>query len=300
MSASFAQPSGLAIAPNHVLYVADSETSSVRAVDLTSGAVRTVVGQDLFVFGDVDGDKTTTRFEHPIGIAFGDGHLYVADTYNSKIKQVDPATGQTKSLAGGRDHQLFFEPNGLFVQAGKLTVVDTDHARLVSLDEAGATKRPPAPIAITGLTAPTRGVAVVAANPDGPPIRADQKLTLPNVRLASKGESTVHFGWSAPKGTGVNEDAPFRIRWRSSEGLARAPDDVKTVGKTAENGLDVGIDPLPAPAASLVGDIDLVVCDIETHRVCVPLRREITLNLDLAADGPHSASVAIPLPEAKP
>src|SRR6185436_20663029 len=101
LDAAFAQPSALAFdKTKKELYVLDSETSSVRAINVEKNVVRTVVGKDLFVFGDVDGDKDTARFQHPIGMAFADGALFVADSYNSKIKRVDPATGASKSLFG--------------------------------------------------------------------------------------------------------------------------------------------------------------------------------------------------------
>jgi DNA-binding beta-propeller fold protein YncE len=264
--------------------------------------VRTVVGKDLFVFGDVDGDAQTARFEHPIGIAFAGGKLYVADTYNSKLKVVDPATGKTQTLAGGRDHQAYFEPNGLFVQGGRLYVVDTNHARVVStgLDayrDKTALAAAPVPLVLAGLTPPPHGIAVAAVNAD-PKLPPAPKIDLPEIHVAATGASVVHLTWDAPKGTGVNEDAPLKVRWRSSEGLARVPDDVKTVGGAVKSGLDVAIEPLHAPAATLTGDLDMVVCDVATHRVCVPLRREITLGLELDAAGPHSATAKIPLPAA--
>ncbi len=105
-SASFAQPSGLA-GDGTWLYVADSEGSSIRAVPLNPRAeVRTVVGTSqlpvarLFTFGDVDGPAGQARFQHPLGVAFHEGRLYVADTYNNKIRVVDPADGTTRTLAG--------------------------------------------------------------------------------------------------------------------------------------------------------------------------------------------------------
>jgi DNA-binding beta-propeller fold protein YncE len=72
----------------------------------------------------------------------GDGLLYVADTYNSKIKTVDPETRRARTLLGGDGHgwrdgaePLFYEPGGLDLAAGKLYVADTNnHAvRVVDL-----------------------------------------------------------------------------------------------------------------------------------------------------------------------
>ena len=68
-TACFAQPSGLALDPQgRHLYVADSETSAVRRIDLATGAVTTLLGAGLFAFGDVDGPLEEARLQHPLGV----------------------------------------------------------------------------------------------------------------------------------------------------------------------------------------------------------------------------------------
>ena len=116
LEASFAQPSGITT-DGTTLWVADSETSSIRAVTLANRDVKTLVGKDLFVFGDVDGAPDVARLEHPLGVAVLGRALYVADTYNSKIKRLDLATSSTRTLVGGRDHKDLFEPTGLVARA---------------------------------------------------------------------------------------------------------------------------------------------------------------------------------------
>ncbi|MGH8370232.1 MAG: hypothetical protein ACRESC_04560, partial [Gammaproteobacteria bacterium] len=56
------------------------------------------------------------------------GYLYIADTYNSKIKLLDPATRHVSTLAG--DDGQFDEPGGLSVAGDTLYVADTDHNRI--------------------------------------------------------------------------------------------------------------------------------------------------------------------------
>jgi DNA-binding beta-propeller fold protein YncE len=144
--ASFAQPSGLAT-DGQWLYVADSEGSSIRAAPLDGKKnVWTVVGTAqlpsarLFTFGDVDGRGPSVRLQHPLGLTFHQGKLYVADTYNNKIKAIDPATGETRTVAGsgaaGRtDHPpAFNEPGGIAAAAGKLYVADTDNDAIRVID----------------------------------------------------------------------------------------------------------------------------------------------------------------------
>lgn len=140
-AAGFNQPTALAT-DGTVLYVADSEASAVRAVDLDpAGSVRTIVGQGFAIFGDSDGPADATRLQRPAGIACWDGLLYVADTYNHKIKTVDPATGQTATLLGsgeaGADDgppPTFNEPSGLSIAAGLLYIADTNNHAIRVVD----------------------------------------------------------------------------------------------------------------------------------------------------------------------
>jgi thiol-disulfide isomerase/thioredoxin/sugar lactone lactonase YvrE len=118
LEAAFAQPNALATDGKEI-FVLDSETSSVRAIDAAKGQVRTVVGLDLFVFGDVDGDRTTTRLQHPIGMTFADGAVWVADSYNSKVKRIDPRTGVTRTALGGADRRELAEPAGIAAQGSR-------------------------------------------------------------------------------------------------------------------------------------------------------------------------------------
>jgi DNA-binding beta-propeller fold protein YncE len=155
----FAQPSGLT-SDGKKLYVADSETSSIREVPLTPrGEVRTLVGQDLFKFGDVDGAGDEVRLQHALGVAWHDGKLYVADTYNSKIKVLDPLTRECKTFLGGEEEgwlagPLFSEPGGICAAGGKLYVADTNAHRIRVIDAKTKSVRT---LPLKGVTAPGSG-----------------------------------------------------------------------------------------------------------------------------------------------
>lgn len=137
--ALFAQPSGLTH-DGTAMYVADSEVSAIRVVPFGGrGQVRTLVGKGLFVFGDVDGPASEARLQHALAVQYVEGVLYVADTYNSKIKTIDPKTGETRTFVGGdRGGWLtgptFNEPAGLSYAAGKLFVADTNAHRIRIVD----------------------------------------------------------------------------------------------------------------------------------------------------------------------
>jgi thiol-disulfide isomerase/thioredoxin/sugar lactone lactonase YvrE len=143
--AAFAQPSGLATVDG-TLYVADSESNIIRGVELPPvNRVRTVAGGDLFEFGDRDGRGDAARFQHPLGIAAARGLLFVADTYNHRIRTVNPQTGDVRVFSGiGQEGcedgvaavARFYEPGGLSTTSDAIFVADTNnHAiRRVSLD----------------------------------------------------------------------------------------------------------------------------------------------------------------------
>lgn len=153
--AMLAQPSGLALDPDAgVLYVADSEVSAVRAADLKPGGViRTLVGEGLFEFGDNDGVGAEARLQHPLAVALHRGTVYVADSYNHKVKRLDPQLGSCErylgsGLPGLRDGRSgdaeFAEPGGLSVAGDRLYVADTNnHAiRVCDLNTAAVTTLP--------------------------------------------------------------------------------------------------------------------------------------------------------------
>jgi DNA-binding beta-propeller fold protein YncE len=131
-----------------VIYVADSESSSIRSVDSEHDRVRRLVGRGLFDWGDVDGVAGQARLQHPLGVAAeGDASLvYIADTYNDKLKRLDPMTREVTTWAGGEygheDGDLaaarFWEPSGLSLAGSQLYVADTNnHAVRVVDVEAG-------------------------------------------------------------------------------------------------------------------------------------------------------------------
>lgn len=134
-AANFAQPSGLAT-DGKFLYVADSEVSAIRKVPLNGeGRVETLIGLGLFDFGDKDGAGKEARIQHALGVAAHDGKLIVADTYNSKLKLLDPKTKtiETIAITDGKE-PAFNEPAGLSVAGGKVYVADTNAHRIRVVD----------------------------------------------------------------------------------------------------------------------------------------------------------------------
>jgi len=144
--AAFAQPSGLAVGDN-TLWVADAESNTIRSVSLPPvNTVTTIAGGDLFEFGDQDGSGDSVRLQHPLGGARHDGVVYIADTYNHKIKTLDPRSGTVTTFASG-----FHEPGGLSIANGKIYVADTNNHEIRTVD---LTTNQVATLSISGLTPP--------------------------------------------------------------------------------------------------------------------------------------------------
>jgi DNA-binding beta-propeller fold protein YncE len=113
------------------------------------GNVSTVVGMGLFEFGDVNGTGDDVRLQHALGVAYRNGKLYVADTYNSKIKEIDPKTRVCTTFAG--DAKTLNEPGGLSFAGDQLYVADTNNHRIAVIDMATKQIRT---LALTGVEPP--------------------------------------------------------------------------------------------------------------------------------------------------
>ncbi len=145
-----AQPSGLFYAGDGKLYFADSESSTIRLADFENNLVTVVAGtteNNLFDFGDVDGELGENRLQHALGVqGVPNGDLYIADTYNSRIKVIPAGETAIQTVYGlgdlggytdgGVDVAEFDEPGGLTYADGKLYIADTNNhvIRVIDLD----------------------------------------------------------------------------------------------------------------------------------------------------------------------
>jgi hypothetical protein len=162
----------------------------------------------------------------------------------------------------------------------------------IALALAGCEKRSPTP---APAPAPSTAPAALGSAQSPPPV-----VVVPEVQIASQGSTKVHVAWKLPPGTGVNDGAPFRVHWTTSDGLERAPDEMRAKGADVQQGFDVTVTPMPGtPGAALAGEVSVVVCDVATHRVCVPVRRDIEMSFRVAGDV-KSVDAIVPLPEAQP
>ncbi|MFE4081465.1 NHL domain-containing thioredoxin family protein [Paenarthrobacter sp. YIM B13468] len=217
----FAQSSGLAIDADDNIWVADSETSSLRrlVLDETGVTVETAVGQGLFDFGFRDGDASEARLQHPLGVTvLPDGSVAIADTYNGAVRRYDPATKTVSTLARG-----LAEPSDVVVvnhsnSEPLLVVVESNKHQLVlvpipkeaqQVDEgASQTHRPKSPVTPGTLELAVRFKAPTGQKLDdrwGDPTQMKVSSTPPELLVSGGGTSvgllrTIELSPDVPEG----------------------------------------------------------------------------------------------------
>src|SRR3989339_721190 len=214
---ALAQPSGIT-ASDSMLYFADSEVSAIRYVDLKEKEVKTVVGQDLFVFGDVDGKGDEVRLQHPLGVTNYNGLVYIADTYNHRIKVLNPLDRTCRTFAGngkagyvdGKDAR-FYEPGGLSIARNKLYVADTNNHAIRVLD---MKTKEVSTLQIKGLkTEVSKDMSQSAI----PSFARSVELPLKTLKMGSDIQLTLNI--NLPKGYHLNPNAPLIYRIDAGSGI---------------------------------------------------------------------------------
>ncbi len=278
--AALAQPSGITTNGTH-LFFADSEVSSIRAAALPPGnAVSTIVGKGLFDFGDVDGRGGSVRLQHPLGIVFADGKLYVADTYNSKIKEIDPVKSESHTYAGGRERgshdgdrksARFNEPGGISATSTALWVADTNNHLIRKIDLAsGAVST----LELSGL--------------EKMPVQAARKFRgriVPAGKLAiGPGPGKIALSFTLPAGFKLNPNAPLYIAYGSDARNVTNPTfplEVPVDTKAGENGLTI--------------DAVVYFCRDDAVKLCMVDALRIQATLEVRNEAPNRLDLAIPV-----
>jgi len=290
--AELAQPSGLTLSyDGQLLYFADSESSSIRVADLVGGFTELVAGgaSSLFDFGDEDGTGDEARLQHPLGVAFGGDVLYVADTYNSKIKQIDLSTNTVTTWLGDEggwvdgDAPLFNEPGGLALDGTTLYVADTNNHVIRAIDtDTGGTRT----VVLKGIEkfappAAWRGGVVML-----------QPISLPD------GAANLVLKYSLPAGYKVNKDAPSSVTISAGSDL---------VSFVSGDTLDITGTSLPltvrvettSGSGEIRFDVTLIYCEAVAESLCLIDQVRFIQPVDLGAAGASAIVLQrlIPTPE---
>jgi DNA-binding beta-propeller fold protein YncE len=273
VSASFAQPSGLALSGPR-LYLADSETSAVRFLDLPKGEVRTLVGTGLFDFGDRDGVRGNARLQHPLAVAHGPRGLLVADTYNDKIRSVDEETGEVATAFAGGDGVSLREPGGLCqLPDGRIVVADTNHHRLIEIRRDGtahvldvAVEASPATASVQGQGSADRG----ARSEGGVEEEGASVFALPRASVGV-GDVTLRLRLEPPAGFDLAEGSRVSVRISCTGSLEGPGADQGFTVSGGRRAVPLRLRASGPGEASLEVAIEAVVCSHGDAAACWPV-----------------------------
>ncbi len=279
-TSELAQPSGVYF-NDGLLYFADSESSTVRVADYTNNTVMTISGtleNNLFQFGDIDGAVGTSRLQHPLAVTGSpDGTLYIADTYNHKIKSVDDTlitttvvglSGNGGFADGDPQTAQFDEPADVKYHDNKLYVADTNNHAIRIIDLTTNT------VSTVVFPNPERlriaqRVTVIGGNAS-----SSEVVTLPTQTLPT-GEIAMIVRFTLPEGYKINPQAPSLVR-------------LANFGDTTLTELETRIPiTIVADQAPITGEIDLFYCEAVDENLCFidTFRIEIAVSVDESASG---------------
>jgi len=287
---ALAQPSGITT-DGKSLFFADSEVSSIRAAALPpGGAVTTIVGKGLFDYGDVDGTGDTVRLQHPLGVVFVDGKLYVADTYNHKIKQIEIKQRESRTFAGTRDRgsrdgerlkAQFNEPGGITATSQTLLVADTNNHMIRRIDlKSGQVS-----------TLELKGLEKLTAHS----VRKFRGRVVDTPkREIGPGAGTIALSFALPAGFKFNQGAPFYVAYQSSDEKV-----VKITAPEKSRNFTEPNFPIEIPFEAVIGattaTIDAVIyfCNDETQKLCLVDSVRVQVPLEVKAGAPRRAQVEV-------
>ncbi|MFI5182840.1 MAG: hypothetical protein ACHQNV_00460, partial [Vicinamibacteria bacterium] len=285
--AAFAQPSGLALEGPR-LFVADSETSAVRCLDLVKGEVRTLVGAGLFDFGDADGPSSEARLQHPVGLSAGPSGVLVADTFNGKIRTVDRESGAVRTWFAADGGVRLTEPAGLCqLEDGRVVVADTNGHRLVVLSQDGGEARvlrvgSPSDVARPGLSAEEGSLV----------------QTLRAVVVAP-GDVTLRLRLEPAEGLDLADGSRVSLRVSASSPLVAPAEDQGFQVNGRRRGVPILLK-AEAPVegrdrGSIEVRVDAVMCSHGDAAACWPAARTYRIPFRVAASASAAVDASLPL-----
>jgi thiol-disulfide isomerase/thioredoxin len=298
-ASSFAQPSGLAT-DGQVLFVADSEGSSIRTVPMIEdGLVETLLGTSgltsnrLFTFGDRDGNRSQALLQHPLGVAYLDKKLFVADTYNNKVKWIDLETGQVRTLIGSGlsgktdNPALLDEPSGLSIAGGKLYIADTNNhlIRVWDLEKSILST-----LSIDGLTPPGEKPLKIS----NPFPKNAKRIPLENLTVATNATvAKFETQLMLPKSWKINAESPQGYIWQYQVNNKPIDEPRKQQIKPPTDKFSFEL-PLPkADSSKLQLAMTHYYCQTDDKGVCVAETVVFELNVERTPQGVEAPVVKI-------
>ena len=294
LEAALAQPSGITT-DGKSLFFADSEVSSIRAASLDpAGKVTTIVGEGLFEFGDNDGKGGSVRLQHPLGVVYANGKLYVADTYNHKIKELEIAQRESRTYAGsgergakdgarGSKSQLaqFNEPGGISATSKALFIADTNNHLIRRIDfDSGKVST----VELKGLEKLTM---TMVRKFRGRTIEVEKQAIAP-------GKGSITLSFTLPAGYKYNTGAPFYVAYKSADDKVVKITAKETARNFTEPKFPLEI-PIEAKSGTTTATIDAVIyfCNDDKDKVCLVDSVRVNVPLEVKAGAPRQAKAEV-------
>jgi trimeric autotransporter adhesin len=118
-SEALSHPRGVAIDVSGNIYIADTSNNCIRMVTKSTGIITTVAGNGSKGFSGDGGQATSATLFYPYGVAVdASGNIYIADTWNHRIRMVTKSTGIITTVAGGDSRSFYGGDGGLATSAG--------------------------------------------------------------------------------------------------------------------------------------------------------------------------------------
>jgi trimeric autotransporter adhesin len=130
-SAKLRSPSSVFVDGSGNIFIADISNNRVREVDATTGIIQTVAGNGTAGFSGDGGPATRAGLYGPHSVFVdGSGNIFIADTYNNRVREVDATTGIIQTVAGDGTAALYY-PSSVFVDgSGNIFIADTNTYRV--------------------------------------------------------------------------------------------------------------------------------------------------------------------------
>jgi hypothetical protein len=230
------------------------------------------------------------RLQHPLGLLSYGSKLLIADTYNHKIKELDPRSLRVSTLFGtGKPGQRdgtassFYEPGGLSVAAGKLYVADTNnHAiRVVDLK----TKQT-STLVIKELMPPAKSMEKLASDtgPEG------EEIKLPVQQLRTGSNRALVINVELPAGYHLNPAAPqrYKISVDHEKSITIDPNTSSRASKDLKLPLRIPVGVAEVGTSNLRAQVTLFYCREDNTGTCriKTLTWEVTVQVTNAVDAP--------------
>jgi DNA-binding beta-propeller fold protein YncE len=304
---ALAQPSGIS-SDGKFIYVADSEGSSIRQVSVDpNGKVTTIAGahdlpngRTLFEFGDRDGIGSEARLQHPLGVHYSDGKVFVADAYNHKIKIIDTTTREVTTWSGtGKTGTKLaplqlHEPAGMTLSGNTLYVADTNNHRIVTID---LKTKAASNFEIVGLSKPIKTVSKsVSDTPAGV-----QFLSVPPQKIAAGKTFNLSVDLQIPEGYKLNDLAPLRAKLVANGKQSLIAEE--NLGRSIKGKADGTTANFAVPLAAATGSANLQLsvtysfCRGGVGGLCKLHTSRWTLPVAIAADGASSVKLKTDMPK---